>query len=313
MENQVKNYQEIISKLLKKQSFLDKTLLHNLLSHDCEQIFNFTCDIDVDNFIHLYGRQSFDYRVKQSNFWLGGENYYDNINNKSLCCSHEIVPINDNNIDKILYNRISIYASTIECDYLELKKGGFFQEWFYETKFSKEFYTQNKEYICKLINNELLQGYENYESIDWFFVSQNAPINVLELCLDKIWWFKVLFNPNITTDFIVKHINYIDITYMVSSLLYSNAHSNIDLDDIQFKHLKKINKQVITANIIRISENILNNKNKLDILETLALAKVIDWDLLISSIKMTQEFILRFFKYWGKDNPIVKTITNYYK
>lgn len=311
MANQEKNYSEIISKLVKKQSFLDKTLLHNLLSHDCEQIFNLTCEIDVDNFIHLYGRQSFDYCVKQSNFWLGGENYYDNIKNKSLCCSHEIIPINITNIDKILYERISIYASTIECDYLELKNKGFFQEWFNETKFSKEFYTQNKEYICNLINRELKQSFISYNTIDWGFVSQYAPINILELCLEKLYWGNVLFNPNVTTEFVLKYINYIGITYIVWRILSNNSHSNIDLDDIPRKYLKNINKQHFTLLIIKNSDEILNNESKLDNLEKIA--EFIDWDKLLSSVKMSQEFILRFYKYWGKDNPIVKSITNFYK
>lgn len=311
MANKEKNYTKIISKLVKKQSFLDKTLLHNLLSHDCEQIFNLTCEIDIDNFIDLYGRQSFDYRVKQSNFWLGGANFYDNINNKSLCCSHEIVPINNINIDKILYNRISIYASTIECDYWELKKGGFFQEWFNEDVFTQKFYGQNEDYICNLINRELSQEYKNYKSIDWGFVSQNAPINVLELCLEKIYWGKALFNPNVTTEYILKYVNYIGITFIVWQILSNNSHSNIDFDDIPRKYLKHINKEHFTLLIIKNSDEILNNESKLDNLEKIA--EFIDWDKLISSVNMSQEFILRFSKYWGKDNPIVKSITNYYK
>ena len=306
MENQVKNYQEIISKLLRKQSFLDKTLLHNLLSHDCEQIFNLTCEIDIDNFIHLYGKQSIEYRVKQSNFWLGGENYYDNIKYKTSYCFHEIVPISITNIDKILYERISIYASTIECEYFDLKNRGVFQEWFNETEFTKEFYGQNEEYIVKLINRDLSQGYKGFKSVDWFFVSKYGTINVLEICAKRIDWGIVPINPNVTTDFVLKHINDIDMTDVVWGTISNDINSKIDLDDIPFKYLKKVSKKYLTEIIIQHSATILNNKNKLDVLENIA--EYVDWDLLISSINMTQEFILRFNKYWNNDNKIVKSI-----
>jgi hypothetical protein len=307
MENQEKNYQEIISKLVKKQSFLDKTHLHNLLSHDCEQIFNLTCEIDVDNFIHLYGRQSFDYRVKQSNFWLGGGNYYDNINNKSLCCSHEIIPINITNIDKILYERISIYASTIECDYLELKNKGFFQEWFNETKFSKEFYTQNKEYICKLINQTIKENYVSFDKIEWNVVSANANINILTLCVDYLNWKTIVQNRNLTKEFILEHIDKLDIMNLITCQV---VHCNPTwVADVIATLPNKFDEQQFTYSIINTINGLgwtIEDANLLSVID------YIDWDIIFKECYFNYDFVVKYNKYWGKDNPIVKSILENY-
>lgn len=303
MANKEKNYTAIISELVKKQSFLDKTLLHNLLSHDCEQIFNLTCEIDVDNFIDLYGRQSFDYRVKQSNFWLGGENYYDNINNKSLGCSHEIVPINDSNIDKILYNRITIYASTIECDYLELKNLGFFQEWFNENVFTQKFYTQNKEYICNLINQTIKTNYVSFDKIEWNIVSASANIDILKLCVDYLDWESIIHNSNLTKEFILEHIRKFDIFNLITYQVVT-CHPTWVADVMESLPVK-IDEQRLTQSIIQITNEL---GWTIDDVDLLCAIDYIDWDTIFRNCYFDYDFVVKYNKYWNKDNKIVKSI-----
>lgn len=103
---EIKDYQEIMRKLLKDNSIENKIELFNHLSHDCEQMFYLTNPSDKQDFINLYGKQSFDYHYKISPYWLGGDNFYDNENYKTGYRIHKILDITESNIDKILFNTI---------------------------------------------------------------------------------------------------------------------------------------------------------------------------------------------------------------
>jgi hypothetical protein len=118
---EIKDYQEIMRKLLKDNSIENKIKLFNDISHDCEQIFNLNNSSDKQDFIHLYGKQSFDYHYKISPYWLGGDNFYDNENYKSASRMVKILSITESNIDKILFNIIDsdIDKEDLNNDFIE--------------------------------------------------------------------------------------------------------------------------------------------------------------------------------------------------
>lgn len=103
---EIKDYQEIMRKLLKDNSIENKIKLFNDISHDYEQIFNLDNPSDKLAFINLYGKQSCDYHYKISPYWLGGDNFYDNKQYKSSSRMVELLSITPSNIDKILFNII---------------------------------------------------------------------------------------------------------------------------------------------------------------------------------------------------------------
>ena len=118
---EIKDYQEIMSKLLKDNTIENKIKLFNELSHGYEQIFNLNNPSDKQDFINLYGKQSFNYRNKISPYWLGGDNFYDNENYKSSSRMVEILSITPGNIDKILFNIIDsdIDKEDLNNDFIE--------------------------------------------------------------------------------------------------------------------------------------------------------------------------------------------------
>lgn len=118
---EIKDYQEIMSKLLKDNSIENKIKLFNELSHGYEQIFDLNNPSDKQDFINLYGKQSFDYHYKISPYWLGGNNFYDNKKYKSSSRMVEILSITPSNIDKILFNIIDsdIDKADLNNDFIE--------------------------------------------------------------------------------------------------------------------------------------------------------------------------------------------------
>jgi hypothetical protein len=98
-----------ISLNLQLTSLFDKCKLYNKLRE------TFTCDTDGNEFIFdlrkkedidffkiLYGCQTFDRCVKISNFWLGGNNFYANEDDKNPCCCTKIRAVTEENVDHLL-------------------------------------------------------------------------------------------------------------------------------------------------------------------------------------------------------------------
>ena len=89
-------------------SLLDKVKLFNKLREwiHCDDVYEYIFDLeddgDKDLFIHLYGTQTYLRCEKESCFWLGGYNYYDNIKNRCGEACAEIIAITKDNIDECL-------------------------------------------------------------------------------------------------------------------------------------------------------------------------------------------------------------------
>jgi len=86
----------------------DKVELYNelrlWLHCDCthEYIFNLDDSDDDNDFATLYGTQTYYRCRKTSKYWMGGVNFYDNIENKDCCSCSKIFAVDEDNINKLL-------------------------------------------------------------------------------------------------------------------------------------------------------------------------------------------------------------------
>ena len=161
---EIKDYQEIMRKLLKDNSIENKIKLFNDFSHDYEQIFDLNNPSDKLAFINLYGKQSLDYHYKISPYWLGGDNFFDNKDYKSSSRMVEILSIKPCNIDKILFN---IIDSDIDKEDLN---NNFIEQYFHIDYFCEIF-------NIKVIDNslEILKQIKEWVESSHAYLSSSNP------------------------------------------------------------------------------------------------------------------------------------------
>jgi hypothetical protein len=159
--------------------------------------------------------------------------------------------------------------------------------------------------LLEIFNKERNTKYKSFSDIDWYDETKYMPLYLLELFKDYIDWHTVCYNQNLTIDFVLEHIAQIDL----AKLLYYNEK----FTDDEIKKILKSSKDDIDKDVIM--EYLLDDYslsygiNELLVkIEYLAKFNCIDWNKLTSEIKMSQEFIIKFNKYWNNDNEIVKSI-----
>lgn len=78
--------------------------LRTWLHCDCENeyIFDLDDNNDANDFIELYGIQTHYRCLKTSKYWMGGNAFYDNIENKDYCSCLKIFAVTEDNINKLL-------------------------------------------------------------------------------------------------------------------------------------------------------------------------------------------------------------------
>lgn len=98
-----------------------RLFLHCDDSH--EFIYDFSYDYNEKNFVELYGRQSYERCSKLSDFWCGGLNFYDNIENKNICTYNKIFSVNEEKLNALildyestLYEYLMIHDLTNVCN-----------------------------------------------------------------------------------------------------------------------------------------------------------------------------------------------------
>lgn len=79
-----------------------------------EFIYDFSYDYHIQDFIELYGRQTYERCSKISDFWMGGLNFYDNIENKNMCVYNKIFLISEEKLNALILD----YESKL-YEYLE--------------------------------------------------------------------------------------------------------------------------------------------------------------------------------------------------
>lgn len=94
-----------------------------------EFIYDFSYDNHIKDFIELYGRQTYERCSKISNFWCGGLNFYDNIENKNICTSNKIFLVSEEKFNTlILYYENALYEYFVTNDITNV--GGIFTHLF---------------------------------------------------------------------------------------------------------------------------------------------------------------------------------------
>lgn len=176
--------------------------------------------------------------------------------------------------------------------------------------FTLKIYTENRltpfyqRSLLEIFNEQRKTNYISFTDIDWKYETEFLSMNLLRLFIDYIDWNNVPYNENLTFEFILEHIDKLDIT----KLVYFNAHFiNEVFEKIPKKYIDNIDKNIITDYLLDdLCSCSLNNM--LHWIEYLAKFNFIDWNKLTSKIEMSQEFITKFNKYWNNDNEIVKSI-----
>jgi hypothetical protein len=86
----------------------DKVSLYNELRDwlhcdwENEYIFDLDDNNDANDFIKLYGTQTYYRCIKMSKYWMGGNGFYDNIENEDYCTRLKIFAVDEENINKLL-------------------------------------------------------------------------------------------------------------------------------------------------------------------------------------------------------------------
>jgi hypothetical protein len=85
---------------------------------NCESIFDLQNEKDCKDFVHYYGAQTLS-RCKYSGhrYWMGGENFYDNVENKEMGCSAQIYAVTDEIATDIISK---IVISELEDSFMQL-------------------------------------------------------------------------------------------------------------------------------------------------------------------------------------------------
>lgn len=92
-----------------------RLFLHCDDSH--EFIYDFSDDYHEKNFVELYGRQTYERCSKISDFWVGGLNFYDNIENKNICVYNKIFAISEEKLNALILDYESkLYEYLVEND-----------------------------------------------------------------------------------------------------------------------------------------------------------------------------------------------------
>lgn len=82
-----------------------------------EFIYDFSYEYNEKNFVELYGRQTYERCSKISDFWVGGLNFYDNIENKDICVYNKIFAISEEKLNALILDYESkLYEYLEKCD-----------------------------------------------------------------------------------------------------------------------------------------------------------------------------------------------------
>lgn len=158
--------------------------------------------------------------------------------------------------------------------------------------------------LLTIFNKERNTKYKSFSDIDWGYETEFLSINLLRLFIDYIDWTNIHYNENLTFEFILEHIDKIDMTRLV---YFSEKFNDEEFAKIPKKYIDNIDKELIMEYLLDdLSSYSVNNM--LGWIEYLAKFNCIDWNKLTSKIEMTQEFITKFNKYWSNNNEIVKSI-----
>lgn len=104
---------EKLKNFVKAKKLADKVNLLNLWIEDrgCdysdEYVFNLNSYSDKEDFISLYGQFAYERYLKQGQYCIGGNNYFDNILDKNGCRCANVITINEFNIDTIVEHTIN--------------------------------------------------------------------------------------------------------------------------------------------------------------------------------------------------------------
>lgn len=158
--------------------------------------------------------------------------------------------------------------------------------------------------LLTIFNKERNTNYKSFSDIDWKYETEYLSMNLLRLFIDYIDWNNVPYNSNVTFEFILEHIDKLDITRLV---YFNEKMTYEDITKIPKKYIDNIDKDIITDYLLDDIFSIGLN-DMLEWIEHLAKFKSIDWNKLTSKIEMTQEFITKFNKYWDNEHIIVKSI-----
>lgn len=301
--NTTKNYTEIIDKLLLNNSLTNKIYLCNdeTLTSDSECVFDLNNTEHRKWFVNYYGIQSLIYHEKINQYWFGGEVYYDNIKCKNNNMVAEIKPLTIDDINVLLYNYL--YAEINHLGYERTITSYFFKEHCNIEYLKKEFFKSNKEMLLEEINQTIKENYVSFEEIKWNIVSANANINILTSCVDYLNWINVRQNRNLTKEFILEHIDKFDIIDLISYQVV-NCHPTWVADVIATLPYK-IDEQQLTYSII----NTINGLGwTIEDADLLCVIDYIDWDIIFKECYFDYDFVVKYNKYWNKDNKIVKSI-----
>jgi hypothetical protein len=158
--------------------------------------------------------------------------------------------------------------------------------------------------LLEIFNKERNTKYKSFSDIDWKYETEFLSMNLLRLFIDYIDWNNVPYNENLTFEFILEHIDKLDMTRLV---YFSEKFNHEEFAKIPKKYIDNIDKELIMEYLLDdLSSYSLNDM--LEWIEYLAKFNCIDWNKLTSEIEMSQEFITKFNKYWNNDNEIVKSI-----
>jgi hypothetical protein len=197
--------------------------------------------------------------------------------------------IYDNNL-RITKNVEELYTKYINNN-LKTKTEKYLDPYYYST-------------LLTIFNQERKTKYKSFSDIDWKYETEFLSMNLLRLFIDYIDWNNVPYNENLTFEFILEHIDKLDMTRLV---YFSEKFNHEEFAKIPKKYIDNIDKELIMEYLLDdLSSYSLNDM--LEWIEYLAKFNCIDWKKLTSKIEMTQEFITKFNKYWSNEHIIVKSI-----